>query len=1310
MNVKFPGFAEFFRAVHGFEPYAWQIAAADYVDSTGRVPDRVAVPTGLGKTSMVDVVVWALARDAVAGVRRLGQRIFLLTERRIIVDGAGAHVAALAAALAGADRDPQAGPVSAVAAGLRSLCGPGDDEAFPLRVATFHGSRREDAASWISVHGPTVIATTATQYTLRLAGRAPGVSSSMAPVHAGLVGVDATVLFDEPHLAAPQVFAISQALAVQSRFEVPGVPAARMCVLGATIPPGLRTPDAGAVISFDESAETPAALVRHRASKPAYVTVCAATRDAVIKAAVAQAVDQVRAREGSSGCRIAVVVNTVDAARKVSEGIAKKLGKRSAVKVRTVTGRLRGADRPIAVDLGRENEVLVATQVVEAGADFSVDCLITELAPWSSLTQRFGRCNRDGLAADPVLHLIVPMSHEKKGVVYGDKADRAIYGEGPIAAAGEIAVNLEDGTDLAPGRIGAVAAASGVAEAALWPPLATPAHIDDEIASMALSTTTSAIDASTWLSGVDPVDARPDPVTVVWREPARGSVAPVDVAGYGDGKSVKSRKNDKFEHEQAVRHARAAGLAATMIAAPPVAAETVEVPIQEARALLATMSNSQVPDATGLDAVAWEVKAENWKFAAPAAVMRADGWRPVDSIWAVRPGDVLVIDAHYGGYRRDFGVDVRSRVRVADLGLATWAASGDLRRPIALSAEGLRAAGMSAAGAAELLDALCDESVRRSVRVTAATDALGELLGRKVAVIRHGGLWCVVGKTSPLASGSGGGAGGGSVMPVTLDDHHLQVGDETMDSAVAAGLAVPETGQLMLAAQTHDLGKLEPAFQALLGADLTGPALAKSLPRARGARGKLAALRADAGADVGVAALPKAFRHELVSARALEAAMGSAVDDFDLAVWSVMAHHGRVRGTHFARMDTAGAIDRRRRLERVYGPWGLAWLETLLRLADHRASAAPVAQDPARNEIGVDGFSPGAVMARRAVAGLDAVVIPGLGGVDHPGGPGDGGDAASPRDTAPRRDAVPAGRGFAESLRDDARHKIRLTGLSGTSINCDTLAAYGALYAVSFDDPGATLRWDGAVPVLFTILGDGDGSVAPVVEASETMAGAFGSVADLLSRTFGGKHPRERFQRFNWDDSKAVVKGVSPEMLRRFAAEIAPGLDARQRFIASGLVAPHLRRTGKASGASSLNMPLGIQHSNGSVLHAGAPLTGPASAETLLDSQAGWDHDAKDTGRLDCADQAVAQELPSRGGAGILILLGGMLPVASDMRGPGRAEHLPRDLRVLPRPGFQVSAAALQEMLRAPHRVGDRCETTLVNEDKMFYGAGEVLG
>lgn len=48
-------------------------------------------------------------------------------------------------------------------------------------------------------------------------------------------------------------------------------------------------------------------------------------------------------------------------------------------------------------DAGR---IVIATQAIEAGVDVSAATLFTELAPWSSLVQRFGRCNRGGEFSD----------------------------------------------------------------------------------------------------------------------------------------------------------------------------------------------------------------------------------------------------------------------------------------------------------------------------------------------------------------------------------------------------------------------------------------------------------------------------------------------------------------------------------------------------------------------------------------------------------------------------------------------------------------------------------------------------------------------------------------------------------------------------------------------------------------------------------------------------------------------------------------------------------------------------------------------
>ncbi|MBA2671290.1 MAG: CRISPR-associated helicase Cas3', partial [Gemmatimonadetes bacterium] len=86
-----------------------------------------------------------------------------------------------------------------------------------------------------------------------------------------------------------------------------------------------------------------------------------------------------------------------------------------------------------AKELPPQGRIVVSTQVVEAGVDLSARTLITELAPWPSLVQRFGRCNRRGEfpgndGSDPahVFWIDVPTSDENKSAPYRkDELDEA---------------------------------------------------------------------------------------------------------------------------------------------------------------------------------------------------------------------------------------------------------------------------------------------------------------------------------------------------------------------------------------------------------------------------------------------------------------------------------------------------------------------------------------------------------------------------------------------------------------------------------------------------------------------------------------------------------------------------------------------------------------------------------------------------------------------------------------------------------------------------------------------------------------------
>jgi CRISPR-associated endonuclease/helicase Cas3 len=95
------------------------------------------------------------------------------------------------------------------------------------------------------------------------------------------------------------------------------------------------------------------------------------------------------------GTRSLIIANTVQRAREIYALI--RSGFPDAILLHS---RFRPADRRASEgrlgSIPEEGQIIVATQVLEAGIDLSSNLLITDVAPWGSLVQRFGRVNRLG--------------------------------------------------------------------------------------------------------------------------------------------------------------------------------------------------------------------------------------------------------------------------------------------------------------------------------------------------------------------------------------------------------------------------------------------------------------------------------------------------------------------------------------------------------------------------------------------------------------------------------------------------------------------------------------------------------------------------------------------------------------------------------------------------------------------------------------------------------------------------------------------------------------------------------------------------
>jgi CRISPR-associated endonuclease/helicase Cas3 len=98
-----------------------------------------------------------------------------------------------------------------------------------------------------------------------------------------------------------------------------------------------------------------------------------------------------------SGRTTLVIVNTVARAQAVYAALEID----PEVRLALIHSRFRPADRGRQMKkLPRPHEakdlIVVATQAIEAGVDLSAAVMFTELAPWASMVQRFGRANRYG--------------------------------------------------------------------------------------------------------------------------------------------------------------------------------------------------------------------------------------------------------------------------------------------------------------------------------------------------------------------------------------------------------------------------------------------------------------------------------------------------------------------------------------------------------------------------------------------------------------------------------------------------------------------------------------------------------------------------------------------------------------------------------------------------------------------------------------------------------------------------------------------------------------------------------------------------
>jgi CRISPR-associated endonuclease/helicase Cas3 len=108
-----------------------------------------------------------------------------------------------------------------------------------------------------------------------------------------------------------------------------------------------------------------------------------------------------------------VVVNRVGRGQEVYKSLLK--AGRTSENTALIHSRFREPDRKKQEELlwGEGDRIAVATQTIEAGVDVSARVLFTEVAPWPSLVQRFGRLNRYGEFPEALAYWIAIPTEEE---------------------------------------------------------------------------------------------------------------------------------------------------------------------------------------------------------------------------------------------------------------------------------------------------------------------------------------------------------------------------------------------------------------------------------------------------------------------------------------------------------------------------------------------------------------------------------------------------------------------------------------------------------------------------------------------------------------------------------------------------------------------------------------------------------------------------------------------------------------------------------------------------------------------------------
>ncbi|MEP1078610.1 CRISPR-associated helicase Cas3' [Leptolyngbya sp. PL-A3] len=377
-------FAEWFAAITQKPPFPYQERLA----TVPELPILLNVPTGAGKTAAA-VLSWLWRRRYVdEGTRqRTPRRLVYCLPMRTLVEQTYAEVEGWL---------ERAGLSDEI--GLHKLMGGVVSprwEAHPEKDCVLIGTQD--------------------QLLSRVLNRGYGMSRYKWPIHFALLNNDCQWVMDEVQLMGAGLRTTAQLQGFRELFGTYG--STRSLWMSATLDPELlRTVNYKPALSqahalTDADYQNKKLNDRMQSQKRLVKaeTECAGKETDYTKALAKETV-----AAHQPGTMTLVICNRVSRAQE----LYKVLQKQTSEELTLIHSRFRAAERLALNQKLREGKlsgILIATQAIEAGVDISAQTLFTELAPWSSLVQRFGRCNRYGECSDTATVYWIDIPDLKKG-------------------------------------------------------------------------------------------------------------------------------------------------------------------------------------------------------------------------------------------------------------------------------------------------------------------------------------------------------------------------------------------------------------------------------------------------------------------------------------------------------------------------------------------------------------------------------------------------------------------------------------------------------------------------------------------------------------------------------------------------------------------------------------------------------------------------------------------------------------------------------------------------------------------------------